>query len=121
VITADDLIAYSVFPEVKERATNLLDSDILEAVNEIKQKTGNDFNSTDYPTIPDEVKLAVKKLAQYYALINSDESGLKGYNSETLGGYSYTRSGGALAIKKPNINHLLGPYYKKPKFSMRVI
>ncbi|KAF6603414.1 protein YqbG, partial [Bacillus sp. EKM417B] len=52
---------------------------------------------------------AVLKMAQFYALINSDESITKGYTSEKIGDYSYTLGNGS-TIQKPNIYSLIKDY-----------
>lgn len=120
VITPQDLLDYSVFPEVQERKTELLEKDILEAENEIKELIGHNFDTAEYETVPEDAKLAYLKLAQFYALINSDESIVKGYESETLGDYSYTLSNGG-TIRKPIIDHLLSPYAKEDLSAKKVI
>lgn len=45
-------------------------------------------------------------MAQFFALINGDESIIKGYKSEKIGDYSYTLADGN-AISKPDVYNLL--------------
>lgn len=104
MITPADLKAYSVFPKVKSREDTLLQSDILEAETEIYDLVGHDFSQ--YTPNPEKALLAVKKMAQFYALINSDESITKGFKSEKIGDYSYQLADGN-TIKKPDVSHLL--------------
>lgn len=107
LITPSDLKAYSVFDVVKERPDELLEQDILEAEVEIESIVGHDFSQ--YNQLPDKAKLALLKMAQFFALINSDESITKGIKSEKIGDYSYTLSDGQ-GIKKPDVYNLLKEY-----------
>ncbi len=104
LITPSELTQYISFPVVKERAPALLQDDILEAEMEIYSIVNHRFTDTEkYSTIPLEVKLACKKLAQYYALFNADESEMKRMKSERIGDYTYQRDG----LQKPDISSLL--------------
>jgi hypothetical protein len=107
LITPSDLKAYSVFDVVKERPDELLEQDILEAEVEIESIVGHDFS--EYDPLPEKAKLALLKMAQFFALINSDESITKGIKSEKIGDYSYTLSDGQ-SIKKPDVYNLLKEY-----------
>lgn len=69
LITPDEVIAYSVFDTVKARPEDLLQHDILEAETEIQSIVGHDFSGEKYQPLPEKVKLALLKLAQYFALI----------------------------------------------------
>ncbi|MFL0361440.1 DUF3199 family protein [Pseudobacillus sp. 179-B 2D1 NHS] len=109
LITPTDVIAYSVFDAVKERPAPLLEQDILEAEIEIESIVGHDFS--EVALLPDKVRLALLKMAQFYALINSDESIVKGYISEKIGDYSYTLANGQ-TIRKPDIKSLLKEFIK---------
>jgi len=109
LITPSDLKAYSVFDVVKERPDELLEQDILEAEVEIESIVGHDFS--EYDTLPEKAKLALLKMSQFFALINSDESITKGIKSEKIGDYSYTLSDGQ-SIKKPDVYNLLKEYIK---------
>ncbi|HDR6218521.1 protein YqbG [Bacillus cereus group sp. BceL212] len=127
LITAQELIDYTVLPEVKNRPVPLLEQDILEADTEIYNLSNIDFtDKTKFPEVPSEVKLACKKLAQYYAYTNADTSAMKGIKSESVGGgdYSYTKD--SSSITKPDVINLLKGYIpnagkKKVTFKMRAI
>jgi hypothetical protein len=114
-ITSEDVLAYSVFDKVKNRDPLLLEKDIIEAEQEIKSIVGHTFDGLDdagnplYPTLPQEVEIAYLKMTQFFALINSDESITKGYQSERIGDYSYTLSNGQ-KIRKPDVYDLLSDY-----------
>jgi hypothetical protein len=106
---------YTVFDKVKNRDPLLLEKDIIEAEQEIKSIVGHTFDGLDdegnplYPTLPQEVEIAYLKMTQFFALINSDESITKGYQSERIGDYSYTLSNGQ-KIRKPDVYDLLSDY-----------
>ncbi|WP_368905020.1 protein YqbG [Bacillus wiedmannii] len=127
LITAQELIDYTVLPEVKKRPVPLLEQDILEADTEIYNLSKIDFSDkTKYPEVPAEVKLACKKLAQYYAYTNADTTAMKGIKSESVGGgdYSYTKD--SSSITKPDVLNLLKGFIpnagkKKVTFKMRAI
>lgn len=127
LITAQELIDYTVLSEVKKRPVPLLEQDILEAETEIYNLSKIDFgDKTKYPEVPAEVKLACKKLAQYYASINSDTNAMKGIKSESIGGgdYSYTKD--STSVTKPFVLYLLQKFMdhkgnNKVTFKMRAI
>jgi len=128
LITAQELIDYTVLPEVKKRPVPLLEQDILEAETEINNipNIANFADKTKFPVIPEEVKLACKKLAQYYAYTNADTTAMKGIKSESVGGgdYSYTKD--SASITKPSVLYLLKKFIvdtgkKKVTFKMRAI
>ena len=126
LITPEQVIDYTEFDAVKARAPTKLKSDILQAEIELFNKVGHKFSDSKYDPLPAEVRLALVKLAEYYALVNSDESIAKGYTSERLGDYSYTLSDGT-NISKPSIDLLIADYVVKaaPKrpvsFKMRTL
>ncbi|AGK52029.1 protein YqbG [Bacillus sp. 1NLA3E] len=117
-ITAADVIGYTVFDKVKQRPPTLLEMDIIEADQEIKSIVGHTFNGVDtegnplYPALPPEVEIAYLKMAQFFALINSDESITKGYQSERIGDYSYTLANGQ-TVRKPDVFDLLSAYIQE--------
>lgn len=113
LITPDEVIAYSVFDTVKARPEELLQHDILEAETEIQSIVGHNFSDEKYQPLPEKVKLALLKMAQYFALINSDESIVKGYKSEKIGDYSYTLGDGQ-TIQKPEVENLLKDFVENP-------
>ncbi|WYP24754.1 DUF3199 family protein [Alkalihalobacillus sp. FSL W8-0930] len=126
LVTPEDVRAYSVFAKVKKRADEQLSNDILEATVEVENIVGHDFSDKElYDPLPHKVKLALCKLAQFYALYNSDESLTKGYKSERFENYSYTLADGE-TIRKPDLSILLRDYIvlpipveNKPRFRMR--
>ncbi|WP_373325629.1 DUF3199 family protein [Sporomusa paucivorans] len=126
LITPEQVIEYTEFEAVKARAPNKLQSDILQAETELFSKAGHKFDTPAYTPLPATVELALIKLTEYYALINSDESIAKGYTSERLGDYSYTLSDGR-TVSKPAIDLLIAEYIQKaaPKrpvsFKMRAL
>lgn len=107
LITPSDLKAYSDFDVIQQRTDVKLEQDILEAEIEVKSIVGNDLSG--YIPLPSEIRLAIIKTAQFFALVNSDESIVKGYKSEKIGDYSYTLSDGN-TIRKPDVYHLLKPF-----------
>ncbi|MCK6164035.1 DUF3199 family protein [Bacillus pumilus] len=106
LISPEDVRAYTVFESVKNRSDELLESDIIEAEAEVFKIAGHDFSSGKYQPLPEKVRIALLKMAQFFALINGDESIIKGYKSEKIGDYSYTLADGN-AISKPDVYNLL--------------
>lgn len=95
LITPVDVREYTAFSTVSDRRDDQLNFDILQAEQDIFDYCGHKFDdSEEYPTVPNEVSLSAIKLAEYYALINHDESFVKGIKSEKLGDYSYQLSDG---------------------------
>ncbi|MCY8912533.1 DUF3199 family protein [Bacillus atrophaeus] len=111
LITPDELKSYSVFESVKTRPDELLKQDILEATADIILKVGHDFSDAEYIPLPETVRLALLKLSQFYALINGDESIIKGYTTEKIGDYSYTLRDGS-SLQKPDVYALIKDYVK---------
>jgi hypothetical protein len=116
-ILPQQVIDYSVFAKVKTRLPVLLEKDIIEAEQEIKSIVGHNFDGVNevgaplYPTLPPEVEIAYLKMAQFFALINSDESITKGYQSERIGDYSYTLASGQ-TVRKPDVYNSLSAHVK---------
>lgn len=106
LISPEEVRAYSVFESVKNRSEELLISDIIEAEAEVFKIVGHDFTSEKYQPLPEKAKIALTKMAQFFALINGDESIIKGYKSEKIGDYSYTLADGN-AVSKPDVYNLL--------------
>ncbi|WOI40397.1 protein YqbG [Bacillus altitudinis] len=106
LISPEDVRAYTVFESVKNRSDELLESDIIEAEAEVFKIAGHDFTSEKYQPLPEKAKIALIKMAQFFALINGDESIIKGYKSEKIGDYSYTLADGN-AVTKPDVYNLL--------------
>lgn len=115
ILTPQELLEFTTFEEVKTRPQTNLQNDIVEAESEMKSIIGHDFSdNTLYPNgIPDDARLAYLKMAQFYALINGDESLAKGYQSESIGDYSYSLASGE-TIRKPDVYHLVSEYVKDP-------
>ncbi|MFB4387145.1 MULTISPECIES: protein YqbG [Bacillus] len=106
LISPEDVRAYTVFESVKNRSDELLESDIIEAEAEVFKIVGHEFTSEKYQPLPEKAKIALIKMAQFFALINGDESIIKGYKSEKIGDYSYTLADGN-AVTKPDVYNLL--------------
>lgn len=106
-ITPDELKQYSVFEDVLERPEPLLKMDILEAETYINKKISKPL--TELVPLPGTLQLALLKVAQYFALVNSDESINKGYKSEKIGDYSYTLSDGS-SVSVPDVSDLIADF-----------
>lgn len=97
LITAADVTGYTAFDSVKTRTPAALDFDIIQAQQDIFAFAGHKFtDATKYNPLPGEVKLAFIKVAEYYALVNGDESFAKGIKSEKIGDYQYSVGEGKL-------------------------
>ena len=112
LITPEQVVEYTAFDSVKARPSQKLASDILQAETELFSKAGHRFDAPKYNSLPDEIVLALIKLSEYYALVNSDESLAKGYTSERLSDYSYTLSDGR-TVSKPAIDLLIAGHIMK--------
>lgn len=106
-ITPEELKQYSVFEDVLERPDPLLKMDILEAETYINKKISKPLK--ELVPLPETLKLALLKVAQYFALVNSDESINKGYKSEKIGDYSYTLSDGS-SVSVPDVSDLIADF-----------
>lgn len=82
LIEPTDVASYSVFEQVHNRPEHLLTQDIIEAEAEAARITGHHFTDAVYVPLPDKARLALLKLAQYFALVNSDETSVSSYQSE---------------------------------------
>lgn len=109
-ITPQEIKDYSVFEDVIERSDALLEMDILEAETYIEGRLKKPLG--EFIPIPEKLRLALLKVAQYFALVNSDESIVKGYKSEKMGDYSYTLSDGSI-MSIPDVLGLLDEYIEK--------
>ncbi|MER3124666.1 DUF3199 family protein [Bacillus pumilus] len=115
IISAEELQAYSVFERVKNRSVERLTADIIEAEAAVFQIVGHDFSSEKYQPLPEKARIALLKMAQYFAMLNDDESMMKGYTSEKMGDYSYAKA--ADQVKgKPYVYALLVDYIE-PSFT----
>lgn len=108
-ITPDELKEYSVFESVTERKNELLEMDIIEAESYIESEFTLIKSLDKYVPLPKKLKLALLKVAQFYALVNSDESMVKGYKSEKMGDYSYTLKDGS-SFAFPDIQALMSEF-----------
>lgn len=106
-IIPTDLIKYSTFSTVQERDPELLKMDILEAETYIGKYLVKDIE--EYVPLPPKLKLALLKVAQFFALINSDESMVKGFKSEKIGDYSYTLADGS-SLSMPDVTDLIADF-----------
>lgn len=106
-ITPEDVKNYSTFESVKNRPETQLKMDILEAVTYVNSKIEKPLK--EYEKLPDELEIALLKVAQFYALVNGDESIVKGYKSEKIGDYSYTLSDGS-SLSMPDVSGLLNAF-----------
>lgn len=112
IITPEELRDRTIFDDVKQRDLKLLRMDIVEAQNDIFTLTLIDFEDKDkYPQIPDVVDIACFKLAQYHALVNSDESSVEDVQSQRMGNYSEQSNG----YIKPDVSSLLSKWIKDKK------
>ncbi|WP_313429669.1 protein YqbG [Siminovitchia terrae] len=103
-ITPEELKSYSTFEAVRNRPEDQLKMDILEAEAYVQKKIAKPLN--EYLPLPDKLKLALLKVGQFFALVNGDESIVKGYKSEKIGDYSYTLGDGS-ALSMPDVSSLL--------------
>lgn len=109
-ITPEELKGYSVFESVIERPDDRLKMDILEAVTYVRKKITKPLE--DHIPLPETLRLALLKVAEFFALVNGDESLIKGYKSEKIGDYSYTMSDGS-SMSIPDVSDLLGEFIDK--------
>jgi hypothetical protein len=124
LIQPEDVTGYTAFDVVKNREPEKLTFDIVQAQQDIFQYCGHKFTDAKYSTLPDEVKLAFIKVTEYYALINSDESIVKGIKSEKIGDYQYQiGEGRAQTISLSNMlyEHVLQAGKSGTRFRMRSI
>lgn len=114
IITPEELKDRTIFDDVKQRDPKLLRMDIVEAQNDIFTLTLVDFeDKSKYPQIPEEVDIACFKLAQYYALVNSDESSVEDVQSQRMGNYSEQSNG----YIKPDVTSLLSTWIQVKKMN----
>ncbi len=106
-ITPEELKSYSTFEAVRNRPEDQLKMDILEAEAYVQKKIAKPLE--DYEPFPDKLKLALLKVGQFFALVNGDESIVKGYKSEKIGDYSYTLGDGS-ALNMPDVSGLLDDF-----------
>lgn len=112
LITPQQVKDYTDFPKVQERADAKLAFDITQAESDVFSYVGHRFTEPEYIPLPDEVKTALILLTEHYALIRTDKALVKGYTSEKLDDYSYTRKDGDVFVNKPEIANLLKSFVK---------
>jgi hypothetical protein len=118
---------YTAYETVKARADAQLAFDIIQAEQDIFSYCGHDFTADEYTPLPVPVKIALIKVTEYYSLINSDESGIKGYKSEKIGDYQYQvgDSAGTPIFARFALASLLKPFILPgkggPRFRLRGI
>nr|WGE07311.1 DUF3199 family protein [Bacillus subtilis] len=93
LIEPTDVASYSVYDRVKNRPGRAAGAGYHRGGSGSGSHHGYRFEDSLYDPLPGKVKLALVKLAQYFALVNSDESASSSYQSEKMGDYSYTVSG----------------------------
>lgn len=113
-ITPEELIQYSSFSTVQERDPKLLELDILESETYIGKQLEKPLE--EHVPLPKKLSLALLKVAQYFALVNSDESMVKGIKSEKIGDYSYTLADGS-KVSMPDISDLIENFVKTEETS----
>lgn len=109
-ITPAELKDYSTFKKVKNRSSEQLEYDILEAESYINDMLEKPID--EHVPLPKRIRLALLKISQFFALVNSDEAMTKGYKSEKISDYSYTLADGS-EMNIPSVQSLLGQYLKR--------
>lgn len=111
-VVPSDVIDYTDYKQVQERAEAKLQVDISRAEQYVIAYTNNDFS--EYETIPDTVKTAVILLAEAYAYnaCADARSGGKRLKSESFDDYSYSSDDAYFNIDDLDIKVLLDPYVK---------
>ena len=115
ILTPTEVRNRTSFLVVQNRTDQQLADDILEAEAYIEAFTNRTF---EVPPVPSKVRVACMKLAQYYALFNSSEAMLKGYESEQLDDYQYKIGKDATF---PDVSHLLTSYVVEPEEPRTVV
>lgn len=89
-VKPDEVISYSSIDCVKKRMQTKLKFDIKRAQEYVVSFTHNQFPDEKYPTLPENVKMAIILLTELYAK-QSEEKGKEKIASETWqDDYSYT-------------------------------
>lgn len=107
-----EVIAYTDYKQVKERAEAKLKVDISRAEQYVIAYTNNDFSDVD--VIPEPVKTAVILLAEAYAYNSCADmrSGGRRMKSESFDDYSYSSDDAYISIDDLDVKVLLEPYIK---------
>ena len=112
LITPAQVKAYTDFPSVQQRTDAKLAFDITQAESDVFSYVGHSFTEPEYLPLPGAVQTALVLLAEHYALVRTDKALVKGYTSEKLDDYSYTRKNDDVFASKPEIANLLKAYVK---------
>ena len=107
-----DVISYSDYKQVQDRAEAKLQVDISRAEQYVIAYTNNDFS--DLEAIPEPVKTAVILLAEAYAYnaCADARSGGRRMKSESFDDYSYSDDDAYFNIDDLDVKVLLDPYVK---------
>jgi len=107
-----DVVSYSDYKQVQERAEEKLCVDISRAEQYVIAYTNNDFS--DVEVIPESVKTAVILLAEAYAYnaCADPKSGGRRLKSESFDDYSYSADNAYISIDDIGVKVLLDPYVK---------
>ena len=89
-VTPQEVREYTEHAEVQNRTDERLAVDIMRAEQYVITYTRNDFSDPEkFPTIPDQVRLAVILIAEMYAFNAATGKG-GAFKSESFDDYSYT-------------------------------
>ncbi|TCX51932.1 MULTISPECIES: DUF3199 family protein [unclassified Dehalobacter] len=112
-VTPAEVKDYTEFETVQNRPDAKLLVDIARAENYIIHRTNNDFTDVEkYQTIPEDIKIATKLVAEFYAT-TAPQDPQKKYQSETFKDYSYTiTSGSDKSADDLDISALIAAYVK---------
>ena len=107
-----DVISYSDYKQVQDRAEAKLRVDISRAEQYVIAYTNNDFS--DLEAIPEPVKTAIILLAEAYAYnaCADARSGGRRMESESFDDYSYSADDAYFNIDDLDVKVLLDPYVK---------
>lgn len=111
-VEPSEVIAYTDYKQVQERAEAKLKVDISRAEQYVIAYTNNDFS--DVEVIPEPVKTAVILLAEAYAYNACADvrSGGRRMKSESFDDYSYSADDAYISIDDLDVKVLLDPYIK---------
>lgn len=111
-VEPSEVIAYTDYKQVQERAEAKLKVDISRAEQYVIAYTNNDFS--DIEVIPEPVKTAVILLAEAYAYNACADvrSGGRRMKSESFDDYSYSADDAYISIDDLDVKVLLDPYIK---------
>ena len=117
-VTPQEVKKWSERPSVKKRSKERLEIDIFRAEQYVITFTRNDFSdSTRWPTIPKQVRIAVIMLAEQYAA-NAASLGAGGaasgmFKSERFDDYSYTLADTDFQIDNLKLGALLDEFIEQ--------